>query len=472
MKSSLRPNIMILQGEDVGLHLSCYPGNEYSNTPHLDKLADQGVRYDQAFTHSPVCAPSRGGMVTGCYPWTIGNHHMRSTLANPPRTFMHELVDAGYHVSWPTKTDFNFEPTEGWCSDQERWWEKDAPKEPFLVYQNFAETHESQMFGDFEKYNRRHPDLPDELKHDPTEAPVPPYLHDCPELREELMKYYDALTEIDRKIGQRLQWLEDQGLAEHTIVIFLSDHGRGQTREKRWCYEAGTHMPLLLRWPKELAPGSVNDDLVAWVDLAPTLLSLAGVPIPEHYQGQVFLGSNKTNARDHVLAGRVRMGTCYDCVRMVRDKRWHYIKNYFPDLPWAQFQWYAHSINSVRITQALADEGTLNGGEGIFFQERKPHEELYDIEVDPHCMNNLNEDPTYAHILKKMRNRLAAHHSDYEDLGYISEEELIERGIATDRLTEFRALYHQKREEYNITRPDEPVSMVDAKKILGELQTN
>ncbi len=468
MKQDHRPNIMLLQGEDVGLHLHCYPGNEYSHTPNLDQLAREGVRYDQAFTHSPVCAPSRGGMVTGCYPWTIGNHHMRSTLLNPPRTFMHELVDAGYHVSWPTKLDFNFEPGPGWCSDKENWWEQDAPETPFLVYQNFGKTHESQMFGDYEKYRKTHPDLPEQLKHQPAEAPVPPYLHDCPQTREELVKYYDALTDIDRDIGKRLQWLEDQGLAENTIVIFLSDHGRGQTREKRWCYEAGHHMPLIIRWPQALQAAEVSDELIAWVDLAPTLLSLAGIAPPKHLQGQIFLGAEKAAPRDHVLGGRDRMGTCYDCVRMVRDQRWHYIKNYLPELPWAQFQWYAQATDSVPLTQALADAGTLSEAEMVFYRDHKAPEELYDIEADPHCMQNLSEDPAYSEILKRMRGHLQVHHEQYPDLGFLSEEELIEQGLVLDRLSEFRALYDQKREEYQVTRGEEPVSLQDAIRILGK----
>lgn len=196
------------------------------------------------------------------------------------------------------------------------------------------------MFPEKPSWHGSDLNLPDDLRHDPADVTVPPYLPDTPELRLQLAEYHDALTAIDQQIGARLAWLDEQGLRDNTIVIFLSDHGHGLPREKRWCYDAGVHLPLLVRWPDFLKPGSENDELVSWVDIAPTILSLAGVGIPASYEGQIFLGEDRAPPRETVFAGRDRMDAVFDRVRMARDKRWHFIRNDFPELPWAQRQSY------------------------------------------------------------------------------------------------------------------------------------
>ncbi len=456
-----RPNIMLLQGEDVGLHIGCYPGNDYSITPNLDRLAAEGTRFDNALSHAPVCAPSRGGMMTGCYPWSIGNHLMRCTLGNPPRCYTHELRDAGYHVSWPTKLDFNLEPTEGWCDDTDKWWEKDAPQQPFFVYENFGSTHESSMWRE-EKWQKDVTSvLTPEQFHDPAKAPVPPYFPDTPEMHEQLVKYYDSLTAIDYHIGQRLKWLDEQGLRENTIVIFLSDHGRGLPREKRWCYDAGLHLPLIIRWPGQLQPGTVSDDLVGWVDIAPTLCALAGAPIPEHYQGQVFLGDEKASPRDYVFAGRDRMDAVFDKVRACRDKRWHYIRNDAPELPYAQRQSYMEQQSIMPVMRQMHAQGKLAGDEAVFFQPGKPAEELYDAVNDPAMLNNLADDPAHAETLQRMRSALEQHLSEVGDLGETTEEVLIEQGIVTDRMPEYRQRYGHLPKHHTIGPDPYPMTLRD-----------
>ena len=428
---------MLLQGEDVGRHLGCY-GDGYARTPHLDQLASTGARFTNAFSHSPVCAPSRGGMVSGCYPWSIGNHYMRCTLVDPPRNFTHELVDAGYHVSWPTKLDFNFEPQAGWCTDTAEWWKQPAPEKPFFVYRNFGLTHESRMFNAVPEWHGEDFPCPDKFRHDPARAPVPPYFPDTPQMRRQVATYYDALSAIDYQAGECLQWLEESGESGNTVVIFLSDHGRGLPREKRWCYDAGLHLPLLIRWPGQIHPGSVVEELVAWVDIAPTLLALAGVPVPNHYQGQVFLGEDRAPERDYVFAGRDRMDEIFDKVRVARDRNFHYIRNDAPWLPWAQKQWYMEQQPVMPVMRKLHAEGKLSGDEAVFFQPVKPDEELYDAEADPHQLRNLVHSPRYAGILQRMRAALENHLSTVGDLGNTDERKLIARGIVTDRLAEYQ----------------------------------
>ncbi len=444
-------NILVLQGEDVGRHLGCY-GDSYAQTPNLDQLAAEGMRFTNAFSHAPVCAPSRGGMMIGCYPWTKGNHHMRSTLSHPPRCYTHELRDAGRYVAWPSKLDFNFEPTEGWCDTQEPWHTQNAPKQPFFLYENFSHSHESAMFGDL-RPNWHHP-LPPEAEglapHDPDQAQVPPHLIDCPESRKQVADYYDNFSVIDAQIGARLKWLDDQGLRDNTIVIFLSDHGRGLPREKRWCYDAGIHLPLIVRWPGTLEPGSVCDDLVAWVDVAPTLLALAGAPIPEHYQGQVFLGPDAAPPRECVFAGRDRMDEVFDYVRCVRDKQWHYIRNFAPELPWAQNQKYMEQQPIMPIMRKAWAEGRLEGANQLFFEDEKPIEELYDVEKDPDMIHNLAADPALAPVLEQMRTRLQGLTEEFGDLAQTSEEELVAQGLVEDRIEEYKERFEALPEEWQL----------------------
>ncbi len=458
-----RPNIMLLQGEDVGLHPGCYPGNEYSSTPNLDQLAADGTRFENAFSHSPVCAPSRGGMVTGCYPWTTGVHHMRSTLLNPPRCFTQELMDAGYHTSWPTKLDFNFEPPVGWVHSRESWVDCPAPDQPFFIYENFSASHESSMWRDEESQRKQvHKYLSTDKLHDPASAPVPPYFRDTPQMREQLVKYYDSLSAIDHLIGLRLRWLEEQGLLENTVVIFLSDHGRGLPREKRWCYEAGLHMPLIVRWPGHLTPGSVSDDLVGWVDIAPTMLAISGAEIPDHYQGQVFLGKDKSSPREYVFAGRDRMDEVFDRVRVARDKRWHYIRNDFPGLPWAQRQAYMEQQSIMPVMREMNAKGELQGREACFFQNRKPSEELYDAVNDPGMVNNLAVDSEHRETVIRLSDALDNLHQQYGDLGETTEETLIEQGLVANRLEEYTERLQPLPKHLQIGPEPIPVTMDEA----------
>jgi arylsulfatase A-like enzyme len=454
---------MLLQCEDTGRHFGCY-GEPGASTPNIDQLAREGTLYTNGFTHAPVCAPSRGGMVTGRYPYSLGNHHMRSNLNFNPGIFTEELRNAGYFVNWHSKLDFNFDPEEGWRDASHAWVEDDPPQQPFFVYENFHRTHESCMFpGPPERHQEILPESAEAAEHNADELEAPPFLTDGPELRYELKRYADSVSLIDAQIGRRLRWLEEHGLRDNTLVILLSDHGRGLPREKRWCYDAGLHLPLIVRFPGLTDPGTVCDDLVAWVDIAPTLLHLAGAPIPDTYQGQVFLGDDAGPERDCVFGGRDRMDEVFDRVRVARDKKWHYIRNDFPELPWAQCQNYMEQQPIMPLMREKWKAGELEGDEAAFFADRKPPEELFDMENDPWCMRNLAEDPDCANILNTMRKRLEAHLTEVGDLGLETEESLIERGILTDKLSHYRT------ERPPVLQPDDhpgpqpyPVTLRDA----------
>jgi N-sulfoglucosamine sulfohydrolase len=432
-----RHNIVLLVGEDTGLHLGCY-GQREAHTPNLDRLASQGTRYTHGYSVGPVCAPSRCCMVTGSYPWSIGTHHMRSTLKHPPRLFTQELQDAGYHVSWPTKMDFNFEPPADFATSTESWWETGLPRKPFFAYRNFQITHESSLWDvgargrEYQDWVR---DLPAELRIDPSDVDVPAYLPDVPEVRLEISRYFQALALQDLQVGQTLEAIERSGMASNTVVIYLTDHGRGLAREKRWCYDAGLHLPLIIRWPGTLAAGAVEDRVVSWVDLAPTVLAIAGAAIPEHYQGQTIFQSD----RRYAISGRDRMDEQFDRVRTVTDGRYRYIRNDFPHLPYAQRNMYQENQRTTQALRRMDVEGTLIAPADVFMQPAKPAEELYDAETDRDMVWNLAGDPAHAGKLRELKLALEQELGRFGDLGMVDETELIERGLVVDRLAgEFR----------------------------------
>ncbi len=323
------PNILWVTCEDTSPDLGCY-GDAYAVTPNLDKLAAQGARYTHCFTHAPVCAPSRSGIITGMYPTTIGTHHMRCHGVPQPfvRCFTEYLRAAGYYCTNNSKTDYNFPPPiTAWdeCSKEAHWRNRPDKGQPFFAVFNIGSTHESQCWP-----------IDGKLDHDPAKAVLPPYYPDTPVVRRNWARYYDQVTKMDAQVARILKELEDDGLAENTVVFFYGDHGRGLTRAKRWVYDSGIRVPLLIRWPGVIKPATVTDRLVAFVDFGPTVLSIAGIKPPEHMQGRPFLGEHDTPPRDYVFAHRDRMDETYDIIRAVRDKRFKYIRNFEPHKPYAQ----------------------------------------------------------------------------------------------------------------------------------------
>ncbi|MEM6392121.1 MAG: sulfatase [Planctomycetota bacterium] len=458
------PNFLFLVSEDVGIHHGCY-GNPYAHTPHIDRLASEGVRYTHAFTTCPVCAPSRSTMVTGQYPYAIGTHLMRCVLLDPPRLFTHELQDAGYHVAWPTKLDFNFEPTDNWCTNTDPWWEQappTPPDQPFFLFRNFGVTHESAMWRTPEEQAQATPDVPDKHRHRPEDAPIPDDLFDCAEVRHQQVLYHDSLTQADHEIGQCLKWLDDHNLRDSTIVVYLSDHGCGLPRNKRWCFDPGIHMPLIIRFPNNsqfnsvrhepnsrrathARPGSTRNTLVSWVDLAPTILTLAGVPVPDHYQGQPFLNpdgsppATPTATRTTAFGGRDRMDAAFDHVRYVRDHDYLYLRNSFPHIPYAQRNAYMEQASAVQAMREANAAGQLASPNDAWFRHPKPAEELYRPADDPYCIHNLIDDPTHQDHANRLRSELDEHLEHIGDLGTTDETDLIAQGLIEDQIDAMRS---------------------------------
>lgn len=428
-----RPNILWITCEDMGPHLGCY-GDCYAHTPNLDRFAAQGMRYESAFALFPVCAPSRSCLITGMYSSSIGSHNMRSriTLPDHARTFTAHLRDAGYYCTNNSKTDYNFAvPDDAWDENSRRaHWRRRDNGQPFFSVFNFTATHESRIRMEEEKHAALVAALPPDAVHDPADAPVPPYHPDTPEFRKDWARYYDTISEMDSMAGTLLRELEEDGLAEDTIVFFFSDHGAGMPRNKRWLWDSGLHVPLIVRVPEKwrnlaaAAPGTSTGRLVNFVDFAPSVLSLAGVPAPGNMQGRPFLGPEAAAPRDAVHGTRDRMDERIDCMRSVRTARHLYIRNFMPHRPYAQQLAYMNLMPSIQAWRALDAEGKLSGAPALFMRRRKPVEELYDVAVDPHQVNNLAGDPALADVLHDMRNRLDAWILETRDLGLMPEAEM------------------------------------------------
>lgn len=414
--------------------VGCY-GDALAITPHIDGLAKQGVRYTQAHSVIGVCAPSRSSIITGMYPPSIGTLHMRCTAKLPAqiRCFPEYLREAGYYCTNNAKTDYNFQhPKTVWDeSSRKAHWKNRPADKPFFAVFNFEVSHESRLPLRGEALAKQIPHVKPGEHRDPAKVTVPPYYPDTPEVRRDLANVYDTVTEMDWQVGEKLRELEEAGLADDTIVFYWSDHGVGLPRAKRWLYDSSTHVPLVVRIPEKYRgngqgkPGSTNDEPVSLMDLGPTVLNLAGVPVPGHMQARAFLGANLKPKRRYVYGARDRMDERYDMVRMISDGRYRYIRNFNPEKPHYQYMNTSEKTPTMRELRRLHDAGKLHEEADRYFKP-KPVEELYDTAQDPHEVRNLAGKPEHKARLETMRRELLAWMKEIGDLGLMPETELIE----------------------------------------------
>jgi len=433
-----RPNILWITCEDITPNLGCY-GDTYAVTPNLDRLATQSVRYTRAFAPIGVCAPSRSSLILGMYAPSVGTQHMRCQGVLPAgvKCFPQYLREAGYYCTNNAKTDYNFTHDRAtWDENSNRaTWRKRKPGQPFFAVRNFISSHESQIRLPEEQYRRRVANFAANEIHDPAKAPIPPYHPDTPEVRKDWARYADMITFMDKEVGDILKQLDEDGLTDETIVFYFSDHGAGMPRSKRWLYDSSTRVPFMVRVPekwKQFAPGAAGtttDRLISFVDCGPTVLSLAGVKVPGHMQGVPFLGPAQGPPREFVFGFRDRMDERTDLLRSVHDKRYNYIRNYHPERPWFHEQHigYMYQMPTMQAWQRLADAGQLRGATRIFMRKFKPMDELYDVEADPHEVNNLAYRPEHQATVARMRAALHRWQDEIIDLGFLPEAELRSR---------------------------------------------
>jgi len=429
-----QPNILWISTEDMSAHLGCY-GDKVAKTPNIDRLASQGIRYTNVFTTAAISAPCRAGIITGMYQTSIGCMHMRTTsyrrsadnpvefTAVPPhyvKTFTEYLRTAGYYCTNNSKTDYQFAkdpvPASIWdeCSRNAHYRNRPDKNQPFFAVFNWLGTHESQ---DWDISN---------VKTDPKSVNVPPYYPDNEIIRRNIAKMYDNIARLDSVVGVLINELEREGELDNTIIFFWGDHGDGLPRAKRWLYDSGLNVPLIIRFPGGKDAGTVNGQLISSIDFGPSVLSLAGIPVPSHMQGRPFLGNQASSPRDAVFAARDRVDESYDMIRSVRTKDFLYIRNYYPNEPFPIWVPYLSNMPIYKEMLRLDAEDKLTGPQKSWMAYKRPPEELYDVKADPYQINNLAENPGYKSVRDELRKRQDQWTIETGDMGLVNEPEMIE----------------------------------------------
>ncbi|WP_052031705.1 sulfatase-like hydrolase/transferase [Novipirellula maiorica] len=436
-----RPNILWITSEDNGPHLGCY-GDTYADTPHIDALAAKSLRFRHCWSNAPVCAPARTTIISGMHATSLGGHHMRSGVRLPAdmKLYPQVLREADYYCTNHSKTDYNFANGDaGWQKGggKSPWRNRPDESTPFMSVINFTISHESQI--------RKRPHT---LVHDPAKAPLPKYHPDTPEVRHDWAQYYDKLTEMDKMVGSVLKDLEADGLADSTIIFYYGDHGSGMPRSKRWPFDSGLRVPLLVHVPEQfrsLAPkdytaGGESTQLVSFVDLAPTVISLAGVKPPAYMQGTAFAGAFAGPSKPYLFGWRGRMDERVDMVRSCTDGRYVYMRHFYPDRPYLKHVDYMFQTPTTRVWKQMFDEGKLNQDQAKFWQP-KPAEELFDLESDPDEVNNLAGDAEHTERVSMMRDAVHRWMVDTGDMGMFPEAEM-HRVVPEDQSPREYALSH------------------------------
>ena len=438
------PNILWIVGENFDLDFECY-GAKNVSTPNVDGLAGQGIRYTNVFSTSPVCAPSRSAFMTGMYQTTTDTHHMRShrdddfRLPAGVRPITQRLHDAGYitanlktigdRVVGTGKLDLNF-VNEGELYTTDDWTALQSGQ-PFFAQINLPEA-------EYDIYDRKsaekdrvewvgetwHPQVAT-----PENVTPPPYYPEHPVTRQEWARYLNSASGTDVRIGWILDRLEKDGLADDTVVVFFADNGRLEARGIHWCWDSGLHVPMVIRWPKnypaprQIKPGTVSDELISLIDLTATTLWMAGIPRPVGMQGHVFLGDDVGPSRHYVFSARDRIDETEMRLRSVRDKRFHYIRNYTAGAGFPTLNRYKEKCFLVKpLMRRLLAEGKLVGPPADLMKPF-PKEQLYDTQSDPYEIKNLadSDDPVHRETIVRMRAALDTWIVETGDRGEIPE---------------------------------------------------
>ena len=449
-KISKKPlNVVWISCEDMGPVLSAY-GNKSVHTPNIDRLANEGIKYTNAYATVGVCAPSRFSIITGMYPARLGAHNMRTGDHNnfkwpediklrknkgvldksgknvpdyevvPPayvKPFPEYLRAQGYYCVNDNKCDYQFNaPFTAWDDVYGGGSYKNAPEgRPFFYVKNYYTTHESRIWLRKDK----------PMTVAPSSVPVPDYYADIPIVREGIARKYSNIEALDKEVGILLDALEADGVMENSVIFFWSDHGGNLLRQKRAVGDSGLHVPLIIRYPDGYRAGETESRMVSLMDLGPTVLSLTGQKPPKYMDGKAFAGPFEEAPRDYIYGSADRFDESTDMQRSVLDGRYVYIKNFMPELPLIYRNRYREQIPMNKHLIELDAEGKLEGDAAYIFMKTKPLEELYDLKNDPYEVNNLANDPAHAEKLKLLRSQLSQWQASIKDRGFTPESEII-----------------------------------------------
>jgi arylsulfatase A-like enzyme len=422
-RSTTPPNVLILMAEDLSHRIGAF-GDPLAVTPNIDSLAASGVRFPNTFTTAGVCAPSRAAQITGMHQIAIGAQHMRTRSFQPTpyrtvppaevKAYPELLRRAGYFTFTNHKLDYQFSnfgagtgPFTIWDAEgRDSDWSGRAENQPFFGLINFGATHESQMFEANVAKNRTNGLA---RVTDPDAVALPPYYPDTPVIREDIARHYDNIHEMDRQVGEWLDRLQAEGLADNTIVIWTTDHGDGLPRSKREIYDSGIRVPLVVRWPEALqpaglAPGAEDRRLVSFVDIGPSVLAWAGVPVPGFMHGRPVL-ADPLQVREYVHASKDRLDEYPYRERAVRDRRFKYLYNYQSGEPGARHLAYRDQLATMQELWTYHGQQRMNAEQAFWFEPR-PQEEFYDLQADPFEVHNLAGNPAWAGEMQRMRQAL------------------------------------------------------------------
>ena len=449
-KISKKPlNVVWISCEDMGPVLSAY-GNKAVHTPNIDRLANEGIKYTNAYATVGVCAPSRFSIITGMYPARLGAHNMRTGDHNnfkwpediklrkdkgvldksgknvpdyevvPPayvKPFPEYLRAKGYYCVNDNKCDYQFNaPFTAWDDVYGGGSYKNAPEgRPFFYVKNYYTTHESRIWLRKDK----------PMTVAPSSVSVPDYYADIPIVREGIARKYSNIEALDKEVGILLDALEADGVMENSVIFFWSDHGGNLLRQKRAVGDSGLHVPLIIRYPDGYRAGETESRMVSLMDLGPTVLSLTGQKPPKYMDGKAFAGPFEEAPRGYIYGSADRFDESTDMQRSVLDGRYVYIKNFMPELPLIYRNRYREQIPMNKHLIELDVEGKLEGDAAYIFMKTKPLEELYDLKNDPYEVHNLANDPAHAEKLKLLRSQLSQWQASIKDRGFTPESEII-----------------------------------------------
>ncbi|WP_044218016.1 sulfatase family protein [Flammeovirga pacifica] len=415
-----KPNIVWISFEDMSPILSCY-GDSTAHTPNINSLANQGVVYNNVYATAGVCAPSRSAIITGMYPISIGTNHMRTgrdimswgnstyreekgvvdkkgnnvreysaVLPKDVKCFTEFLRAEGYYCTNNAKTDYQFAaPFTAWDeNDTKAHWRNRGDDQPFFAVFNFNETHESKIWK-----NKDYPQTVDEnIVH------LPPYYPDVTEVRQDVARMYSNLELLDKRVGQIIQQLKKDGLYENTYIFLFSDHGGPLPRQKREVIASGLHVPFVIKYPQSEKVGH-SDQLISFIDLAPSVIDLAKGEIPAYLQGKSLFSEE----RKYSFAARDRMDEFTSARRSVTDGRYLYVRYLENETSAYQDIGYRTQVPTMRVLKEMYSKGTLNEVQSKWFSPLTSSEMLFDLENDPFETKNLAEDKSHQKTLKKFR---------------------------------------------------------------------
>ncbi|HAY74075.1 MAG TPA: sulfatase [Opitutae bacterium] len=433
-----KPNVVFLVSEDNSVHYLKHYGAKFGSMPHVEKMAEEGLTFNHAFSNGPVCSVARSTLATGILAPRGGfQYHRKSALANGIQPWSAILKQAGYYCANNRKTDYNFSTGKGeaWneSSSKATWRKRSSPEQPFFYMQSFAVCHESSLH--FSEKTMRG----EKTKTPVDQVAVHPYHPDTPTFRYTLARYFDRMRLVDEQMGELLNKLKADGLIEDTFVFYFGDHGGVLPRGKGYAYESGLHVPLVVRIPENFRKlvdhkrGTRTDGFVSFIDFGPTVLNLAGLPVPRQMDGSAFLGkgttANELASRDEAFGYADRFDEKYDLVRTLRKGKWKYVRNYHGFYPDGLQNNYRYRMLAFQEWRNLFHKGVLNEAQSQFFKARPP-EQLFDLSTDPHEVKDLSTSPAHQSVLIELRGRLRNKLKEINDLSFYPESHLVEEILA------------------------------------------